>query len=240
MIWHICPECKEILSGDELRGSNSSCKACSMRKDRSDLIEIDSEHPEEFQGEQNTKAQEEQKSCVPALLLDNIALVPGTNWENIPNGDNSRMLVINYRSISGVLLSSFGMLFVASALCVVIYGFAASSVLGIVFCAILFIMACPFFYIGLEELFGFVWISINQNSIGIRRGLFRNGKFTVFARTSKDTNVKVINSNNFKYGSIEISDGNKSKTIINRDDLVSMGRAEGIANVIRMLLNARI
>ena len=56
MIWHICPECKEILSGDELRGSNRACKACSMRKDRSDLIEIDSEHPEESQGEQNTKA----------------------------------------------------------------------------------------------------------------------------------------------------------------------------------------
>ena len=242
MIWHICPECKEILSGDELRGSNRACKACSMRKDRSDLIEIDSEHPEESQGEQNTKAQDEQKSCVPALPLDNIELIPGTYWENsIQNGDNSRTLVINYRSISGVLLSSFGMLFFASGLCAVFFGVVkSSSVLGIVFFCILFIMACPLFYIGLVELFGSVWINVNQNSIGIRRGLFRNGKFTVFDRTSKDIKVNVINSKDFKYGSIEVWDGNKRKTIIGRDDLISMGRAEGIANVIRMLLNARI
>ena len=39
----ICPECKEVLLNDELRGSNLQCHACMTRENRDDLVEIDTE-----------------------------------------------------------------------------------------------------------------------------------------------------------------------------------------------------
>ncbi len=237
MIWHICPECKEILSGDELRGSNSACKACSMRKDRSDLIEIDSEHPEESQEELDAKAQEEQKSYVPALPIDNIALVPGTYWEknSLQDGNNTRTLVIKLRSKGKFALWS--LMFVNVGM---VTGLELYEVSSIAFWGGMFIMLILFICIGLWLFCEALRINLSQNSISFRRGLFRKGKFTVFDRTSKDIKVKVFGAVNFKYGEIVISDGKKSKTIIHEVDEKSLGRAEEIASVIRMLINAKI
>ncbi|GEM_PF-6169537 len=47
MKFTVCPECREVIGDDELRGSSKICHACARRTDRSDLIEIDTEKTEE-------------------------------------------------------------------------------------------------------------------------------------------------------------------------------------------------
>ena len=47
MKFTICPECREVIGDDELRGSSKICRACARRTDRSDLVEIDTEKTEE-------------------------------------------------------------------------------------------------------------------------------------------------------------------------------------------------
>lgn len=100
----ICPECKEIIPKDKLRGSSSFCHACSLRFDRSDLVEIESERAED--NAQNDLSnisssmrnydhdnsfdmhchsgeipQEEEDASV-IQSLDELQLIPGVMWDN--------------------------------------------------------------------------------------------------------------------------------------------------------------
>ena len=190
----ICPECREIIADDELRGTSTTCHACACRTDRSDLIEIETEKPSITE---NTIVDEDvrhQMTPLPVIhSLDELMLMPYAHWEDESSsiGDMAyrRTLVLNQPKAIGMLLLGLFLTAIGLYCFVATFGDIIVSMAGLLF----FGVGGGWLIYSSIKTFPKVWIRIFQDRLEICRGFRKNEKYKVFTRYYHGTSVSAYN-----------------------------------------------
>ena len=263
----VCPECKEVLGEEELRGSNPCCYACSVRKNRNDLVEVDTEREVESQiqgsafdqrgqrpGYDSFETQrrkgrsfspEQWQAGIPVIhSLNELQLGKKMFWEhNAEDFGSSQTLVIKCGGmVSSLFFAIFWLGFCAIPIALFIHeSINHESVDSLPVLIIFFLfggIGVGLLYSSIMACFSKTWVEIDNDNLYIERGLYRSGKKKIIRRSTQ-TEVSMY-SNSSINGHAIYNVRLMDDTVVKVASGVDYNRASEIVTLFKTLLWAEL